>query len=77
VPAYGDATGDGQFTLADLCQMVDWRVGRNLQQNPAPLPGTDRFKACDVNGDGKVDLIDPCLMVDKRVGRIKKFPIEP
>jgi hypothetical protein len=70
---YGDATGDGGFSLADINQMVDWLLGRSAP----PASGSAKFTACDVNGDGKIDLADLNLFVDKLLGRITKFPVEP
>jgi outer membrane protein assembly factor BamB len=70
---YGDANGDGGFSLADINQMVDWLLSRSTP----PASGSAKFTACDVNGDGVLSLADLNLYVDKLLGRITKFPIEP
>jgi outer membrane protein assembly factor BamB len=70
---YGDANGDGAFSLADINQMVDWLLVRSTP----PASGTAKFTACDVNGDGQIMLADLNLFVDRLLGRITKFPVEP
>jgi chitinase len=70
---YGDANGDGAFTMADLNKFVDWLLARTTP----PASGTATFTACDVNGDNKLDMADLNLFVDRLLGRIDKFPVEP
>jgi outer membrane protein assembly factor BamB len=70
---YGDANGDGGFSLADINQMVDWLLVRTAP----PASGSAKFTACDVNGDGILSLADLNLFVDRLLGRITKFPVEP
>jgi outer membrane protein assembly factor BamB len=70
---YGDANGDGGFSLADINQMVDWLLVRSAP----PASGSAKFTACDVNGDGTLSLADLNLFVDRLLGRINKFPVEP
>jgi hypothetical protein len=70
---YGDANGDGLFSLADINQMVDWL----LMRTSAPASGTAAFTRSDVNGDGSLGLQDLNLYVDRLLGRIPKFPVEP
>jgi PKD repeat protein len=70
---FGDANGDGAFTLADLNTLVDWL----LMRSPPPASGTATFTAADVNGDGKIDMTDLNLYVDRLLSRITKFPVEP
>jgi uncharacterized protein (TIGR03790 family) len=71
-PVYGDANGDGGFSLADVNQMVDWLL---IRATP-PASGSAKFVACDVNGDGSLSLADLNLFVDRLLGRVTKFPVE-
>jgi outer membrane protein assembly factor BamB len=69
---YGDVNLDGQFTLADLNNLVDWLL---LRTAPAPV-GSPAFIRADVNGDGSVSLADLNLFVDRLLMRITWFPAE-
>jgi hypothetical protein len=73
VVVYGDANGDGAFSMADLNLLVDWLLVRKT----APASGTAAFRATDVNGDNQLTMADLNLMVDRLLGRITKFPVEP
>ena len=54
----GDVNGDGQVTIADITQLIDWMSngfqGANVYQQAA----------CDVNGDGHVSLADVTYLAD-------------
>jgi outer membrane protein assembly factor BamB len=69
---YGDANGDGAFTMADLNVLVDMLLSRTAPS----AAGSQTFIRCDVNGDGKIDLADLNLDVDRLLGRTTKFPVE-
>ncbi|MTI80483.1 MAG: hypothetical protein FH758_06290 [Firmicutes bacterium] len=56
-PVQGDVNGDGQVTVADVVQVVNFALEK-------VTPSQGQFNAADINGDGRISVADVVALVN-------------